>query len=213
MDGTSQAEQAIQYLQSALQKDGYATSLQTFSYYSYDEDDQVDGVNVLAVKPGASPREIVVAAHYDSVDDVDGADDNASGVAVLLSAAARLKDVQTPSTIRFVSFGAEENDLDGPRYFVGHLGSQEKKNVVALLNLDSLIAGDKTYAYGEGGSVSLRDWIGAAAAGRHPDGSQRPPGPGLLRRPAVRLRRFRPVPRRRHPVRLLRGHGPGIRQR
>jgi hypothetical protein len=53
---------------------------------------------------------IVVGAHYDTVPGSPGADDNASGVAVLIELARLLQD----ASIRFVAFANEE-----PPYFMG----------------------------------------------------------------------------------------------
>jgi hypothetical protein len=79
-----------------------------------DERFSVDGVtmvNVVADLRGPEPGVIVVGAHYDSVPDVadaPGADDNASGVAVLLALAARMVTRPLHCTIRFVAFANEE---------------------------------------------------------------------------------------------------------
>ena len=43
---------------------------------------------------------IIFGAHYGSGNEGKGADDNASGVAVMLEAARMLKDVKTPHTIK-----------------------------------------------------------------------------------------------------------------
>jgi hypothetical protein len=53
---------------------------------------------------------IVVGAHYDTVPGSPGADDNASGIAVLIELSRLLKD----SSIRFIAFANEE-----PPYFMG----------------------------------------------------------------------------------------------
>ena len=68
--------------------------------------------NVEAVLPGRSPRVLVVGAHYDSVEGSPGANDNASGVAVLLELARALRGTTPEATIRFVAFANEE-----PPYF------------------------------------------------------------------------------------------------
>lgn len=74
----------------------------------------VDGVpmfNLIADLRGPEPGVIVIGAHYDSVPDVadaPGADDNASGVAVLLALAARCVGQPMRRTLRFVAFANEE---------------------------------------------------------------------------------------------------------
>ncbi len=66
--------------------------------------------NLIGELTGAEiPDEIVVVgAHYDSFMGTVGADDNASGVAVVLELARRLASKPTPRTIRFVAFANEE---------------------------------------------------------------------------------------------------------
>jgi len=158
--GSPQELRAARYIQSALQKMGYETQTQPFTFHIDDDEDEVfKSANVIALKEGRSSREIVVGAHYDSGDEGDGVDDNASGVAVLLEAAERVYAVDTPYTIRFVAFGAEEEGLYGAYEYVAQLSTAEIKNTIAMINLDSLAAGDYTYVYGEDRPGSLRDWI------------------------------------------------------
>jgi len=61
---------------------------------------------------GARPEILVVGAHYDSVSDSPGANDNASGVAGLLALARRFAGKAYGQTLRFVAFVNEE-----PPYF------------------------------------------------------------------------------------------------
>jgi hypothetical protein len=60
----------------------------------------------------------IVGAHYDTVPRSPGADDNASGVAVLLATARALARSEAP--VAFVAFNAEEDGLLGSRDFVAH---------------------------------------------------------------------------------------------
>ncbi|MBP7999751.1 MAG: M20/M25/M40 family metallo-hydrolase [Chloroflexi bacterium] len=159
LPGSAAEAQAANYIQNAFTAMGYTVQLQPFTFFTED-DEEFDSTNIIVVKQGQSSIEIVVGAHYDSVDDADGADDNASGVAVLLQVARMVKDVATPYTIRFIAFGAEENDLDGSHYFVSQMSEAEIENTLNMINLDSLIAGDINYVYGDTGTPeSLRDWI------------------------------------------------------
>lgn len=71
--------------------------------------------NVVATLQGSDPRAgaIVVGAHYDAYGELPGADDNASGVAVLLEL-ARLVAKETPKrTWIFVAFSTEEPPFFG----------------------------------------------------------------------------------------------------
>lgn len=82
--------------------------------------------NIEATLPGENaPGEIyLVSAHYDSTgsrssgwdevrDPAPGADDDASGCAVVLEAARLLKQARLRATVRFLLFGAEEQGLLG----------------------------------------------------------------------------------------------------
>lgn len=64
--------------------------------------------NVIAQKSGLSDEIIVVGAHFDTVIGSPGADDNASGVAVLLELAHLLQKVRLTKTILLVAFANEE---------------------------------------------------------------------------------------------------------
>jgi alkaline phosphatase isozyme conversion protein len=165
--GTLKEAEASRYIRKVLQELGYAVQLQTFSLDTEDDSSQSGqasnpaiSLNVIAVRPGTSTREIIVGAHYDSVEVGRGADDNASGVGVMLEVAGLIRGISTPYTVRFIAFGAEETGLNGSRSYVDHMRAEELRNTVAMINLDSLIAGDIAYAYGSTGSKSdLRGWI------------------------------------------------------
>jgi Zn-dependent M28 family amino/carboxypeptidase len=74
------------------------------------------------------------------VEDVhNGADDNASGVAVILEMArvlAALPAAERPYTVCFVAFGAEEMGLLGSKHYVEHLPPALRGRMVAMLNFD-----------------------------------------------------------------------------
>ncbi len=90
--------------------------------------------NVVATKRGTNrPEEIVVVgAHYDSVPGSPGANDNASGVAVVLETARVLAGTPTPRTVQFVLFAAEELGLFGSVAFA----QERRRGVVAMINVD-----------------------------------------------------------------------------
>lgn len=70
--------------------------------------------NVIALRKEAPTSIALVGAHYDSVWGSPGADDNASGIAVLLACAARV----TSAAVGFVCFNGEEDGLLGSMDFV-----------------------------------------------------------------------------------------------
>ena len=90
------------------------------------------GRNVAAVLPGSDPQLrheiIILSAHYDHLgirggETFAGADDNASGVAMLLEVARRLAQAPTPPrrSVAFVAFDLEERMLFGSQWFAAHL--------------------------------------------------------------------------------------------
>ncbi|MHB1393895.1 MAG: M20/M25/M40 family metallo-hydrolase [Clostridia bacterium] len=139
-------EQALDYIENVLE-DFYSVEVQPFTTELRDKNDKVTGyvksANVIAVKPGLSEKEIIVGAAGSK-----GADDNASGVAIMLEAAERLANIDTPYTIKFVAFGAEEIGLEGSSYYVSQMSEEEIANTVAMINLDSCLVGDNMYVYG-----------------------------------------------------------------
>ena len=97
--------------------------------------------NVVAEKPGPGNAVVVLGAHYDSVPGVEGANDNASGTAVLLTVGKNLAGEDLPFTLRFVPFGSEEIGLRGSRAYLDSLTEEEVGRISAMLNFDALGSG------------------------------------------------------------------------
>jgi len=82
--------------------------------------------NIIVTTPGpARGPYLLLGAHYDSVPDTPGADDNASAVAVCLECARLLLEAQIGSTM-IAFFNREEDGLLGSREFVSELKTQGK---------------------------------------------------------------------------------------
>jgi len=94
--------------------------------------------NVIAVKPGLDPEAgvIYIGAHYDSVQWGPGANDNASGTAVLLEAARLLANEPFSPTLTFIAFGAEEMSLGGSSYFAGYMPPLDQYVARGMINMD-----------------------------------------------------------------------------
>jgi Zn-dependent M28 family amino/carboxypeptidase len=78
---------------------------------------------------------IIVGAHLDSVEGTPGADDNASGLAVLLEAARILANLKPRSPALFCAFNLEEQNMIGSGHFVRKLKSEEAK-VEGMISLE-----------------------------------------------------------------------------
>ncbi|NJD67981.1 MAG: M20/M25/M40 family metallo-hydrolase [candidate division NC10 bacterium] len=75
--------------------------------------------NVIALQPGSiRHRQVLLVAHYDTVPNSPGADDNASGVAGLLEAAAALAGRQFAQDLVFIAFALEEYGNPGSLHYV-----------------------------------------------------------------------------------------------
>jgi len=94
---------------------GYAVSSQEFVY----ADRTYRNIVAEVIGTEAPQQILVVGAHYDTVTNSPGADDNASGVAGLLALARVLAARPLKKTVRFVAFALEEM----PTYRTRNMGS------------------------------------------------------------------------------------------
>jgi hypothetical protein len=130
---------------------GYEPTIQPFVYGPASK--RSASQNVIAFKPAVSPSAghavplVIVGAHYDCVRAGKGADDNASGVGVMLELAARLADEPLPYDLVFIAFGAEEVGLEGSDYYVRQMSKADTDRAIAMINFDSLIVGDYRYIH------------------------------------------------------------------
>jgi hypothetical protein len=99
---------ARRYISESLENSGWTVQEMPFE----------GGVNLYAERSGDDPTagDILLGAHYDSVERSPGADDNATSVSVLLEA-ARLLNTSTPRTLKLLFFDLEESGLLGSQAF------------------------------------------------------------------------------------------------
>ncbi|MDA0667583.1 MAG: M20/M25/M40 family metallo-hydrolase [Planctomycetota bacterium] len=101
----------------------------------------VQQINLLATIPGTkNPNRILeISAHHDTVPGTVGADDNTSGVMVLLELARLLQQHRPEYTVRLCFFAAEEIGLRGSYEHVRRmLDSGEVNQVFGLINMDTV---------------------------------------------------------------------------
>ena len=152
---------AEEWLKAQIITMGYEYMAQPFTMTSADGVTPCYGENLIFSKQGASDRVIVVGAHYDCVEQTFGTDDNASGVGVLLELASIYSTKESPYTIRFILFSAEEPGCLGSQYYVDNLSQEERDRIACMINIDTIAAGDNMYLYGgtvdDSGSI-VQDW-------------------------------------------------------
>jgi hypothetical protein len=128
--------------------------------------------NVIATPAGfdsGAPYHLV-GAHLDTVAVAPGAEDNASGIAVLLET-ARLARAARLTQVVFVAFGGEEPRGDGDdqhhfgsRHYVAAMSPAERRNLRAMVSLDRVGVGPPlTVAWVDDTTPRVRDALLRAA--------------------------------------------------
>ena len=143
--GTPSAVQAAGLISEWFTQLGYEPAQQDFAFKAGGATHTSS--NVIATKAGASTKQIIIGAHYDSVAVGRGAFDNASGVALMMQLADALRAAPTPYTLVFVAFGAEELGEKGSDAYFASLTAAQKADTVLMINFDSVAAGDAMYCY------------------------------------------------------------------
>jgi Zn-dependent M28 family amino/carboxypeptidase len=140
-------------------------------------DSTITGVNVVGFLDNKAAHTIIIGAHYDHLghgiegtlyrgDDKpihNGADDNASGVAVMMNLAQKLKAKNTHNNYLFIAFSGEEMGLLGSNYFAKN-PTKELAKVNYMLNMDMVgrLKKDSTLAvYGVGTSPIFKQVVQA----------------------------------------------------
>ncbi len=106
--------------------------------------------NIIGLKKASVPtdRTIYVTSHYDSVLASPGANDNGSGVVMMIAIARAFEEIETDYNIAFIAFGAEEIGLKGARHYVSELTkSGEIANAVSNYNMDMIATSQEDCEY------------------------------------------------------------------
>jgi Zn-dependent M28 family amino/carboxypeptidase len=128
------------WLGNQLKQFGYNDSA---SYHEYTEDGY-QLKNVICHKQGTSSKILLFCAHYDTIlmrnfEDIEsrapGADDNASGVSVLLEVSRIISKLDFEYSIRFAFFSGEEQGFWGSKQYAEYI-KDKKEDLYAVVNLD-----------------------------------------------------------------------------
>ena len=131
--------------------------------------------NIIGIIPGTNPdlkdESVVICAHYDHLGlgwpgankgnegkIHPGADDNASGVSVMLELAELLgKNLKPQRSVIFVAFASEESGLRGSKYYVRNMKRFPAKKVIGVLNFDTVgrLGNGKLLVLG---AATAREW-------------------------------------------------------
>jgi hypothetical protein len=130
--------------------------------------------NVIADPIGFHPTRphIIIGAHLDTVPQAPGAEDNASGISVMLEL-ARMAAARAPEVpVRFIAFGAEEPRGEGDALhhfgstrYVQLMSEDEREALMAMVSLDRVgTRGPYVPASsGPGGETRVRDDLATSA--------------------------------------------------
>ena len=137
-------------------------------------DSSITGRNVIAFLDNEAQNTIVIGAHYDHLgyggqgslhrgEEAihNGADDNASGVSIVLDLASKLKNANTNNNYLFMAFSGEELGLLGSNYFVKNPTiDADKMNYMINLDMVGRLKADSTLAvHGVGTSPILKQVV------------------------------------------------------
>ena len=151
---TAEESKAAEFLMDRFTEFGYSPEMQDFQVRIGSL--QRNSSNIILELPGQGEGVVILGAHYDTVRNSVGANDNASGVGVLLAVAERLAQPPWsnqmvsvfPFTLRIITFGSEETGMSGSWHYVDQLTEEESDDIKIMINLDSV--GSGTFLRGPG---------------------------------------------------------------
>jgi Zn-dependent M28 family amino/carboxypeptidase len=130
---------AAEYIAQSLSASGYAVERQTFDAGGH------ICANLIAELPGTDSAGdiLVVGAHYDTVVDCPGANDNGSGIAAVLALARLWAAARPARTLRLVAFANEEAPYFGDPQMMGswiyaRRCRQRAERIVGMLSLETI---------------------------------------------------------------------------
>jgi hypothetical protein len=141
MTSTYGCEQAGRYIKNCFTSFG----LQTITYQWSDWGNRwhpgyYHSENIEGILPSSNPESdeiIIFNAHYDTVEDTVGANDDGSGVVGVLAAAYALSQFEFNRSIHFVTFSGEEIGLLGSKHYVKQLYENDM-DVLVEFNADMI---------------------------------------------------------------------------
>lgn len=147
------------------------------TYVNKAEDSTITGTNILGFIDNNAENTIIIGAHYDHLGFGaegslyrgkeraihNGADDNASGVAVMLNLISKLKGTNKNNNYLFMAFSGEEEGLLGSNYYVKHpIVDIAKTNYMINMDMVGRLKPDSTLAvYGVGTSPRFKQTLKA----------------------------------------------------
>jgi hypothetical protein len=154
LEGKTRAERG-EYIKSELAKIGVGFFSSPFRKVIARRGDTTifEGENIIA-RLGSGSKRLVIGAHYDAAGDSPGANDNASGVAVLLGLVDRLQNLEWNYSVDVVFFDQEETGLHGSEQYIKKFVIPQRH--IGMINLDVVGNGEEIYVGPVGGGDDQR---------------------------------------------------------
>jgi hypothetical protein len=139
-----------EFIKNQLTKMGVGFFTVPFEYYNYRVKDTIDlsGEDIV-VRIGDGKKRFVVGAHFDAWEGSPGANDNGSGVAVLLELVKELKKQPMKCTVDLCFFDQEEQGLLGSQFYIQRV--VDRKDHYGMINLDVEGTGEEVFVGPVGG--------------------------------------------------------------
>jgi aminopeptidase N len=138
--GSEEALKVAGFIKEAFKEAGLEPYYEN-DYLEQWKEKELSLANIAGRLKGPSDACIVIGAHYDHLgmdakgNIYPGADDNASGIALLIELARIMAEIPHKRELIFVAFSGEELGRLGSRYF---LRNMDLKRCIAMINLDTV---------------------------------------------------------------------------
>jgi Zn-dependent M28 family amino/carboxypeptidase len=131
--GAERLQDTKEFIEFHFKENHVATSFQPFAYGNYQAHNVIG--NMIGMENENSVY--ILGAHFDTVDDSPGADDNASGLSGMLEAMRILSKYGFKKSIRFIGFDLEEEGLKGSAKYV-ESGLKPGETVEGMVDLEMI---------------------------------------------------------------------------
>jgi len=132
--GSENCKKAANYIFDEFKKIGLDVKIEPWRYLQY------NCQNVVATLNGSDPDSdavIIISAHYDTVKNTPGANDDGTGVSAILSIANIFSKYLFKHTIKFIAFSGEEIGALGAHAYVKK-AYENNENIIAVLDIDMI---------------------------------------------------------------------------
>jgi uncharacterized protein YxeA len=132
--GSQNCRETAEYIYTEFKNMGLNVRYEDWKYVSYQDR------NVVATLNGTDPESdavFIICAHYDTIDNSPGANDDGSGIAAMIETARILSKYHFNHTIKFIAFSGHEVGLYGS-FAYAKKAYFENENIIAALMLDMI---------------------------------------------------------------------------